>query len=681
MGSTTSSSPSTASVRVDDAHHPYVEFLVITRTQLTDALRFFYSRYDFNHHLLTYPMFEDIFWRFFDNPDRQRKVFNSMASRLNDEHGTMVVSALEFFAVAYVLSCEHTRVGFSDKLDWAMAFFQFQSPLEHWDDGTMLGDARFPLRPTDKVRKDDLTLFLETAGVGFCRLAKRELLDPLATAAIVDGIFADGERNLPWAEVKEQLVCNGEVVAFLQGFHEVLNWMDLARDLEKAYDTLERRFANVEQMQKIRAAEQDAERERLEKEASGGGGTSSKPVPPGGARASRTLSTSKTGGRKVSLRTARKGSTRGVAGQLGTAAAAAAASAAAPRYSGGLSPHQCVDMIADALAAAPAVHPLEPAEVDALRYVFGVVADGGWVSKATFETAAASVLAFSFLDQLHRRNKLYEGSMVELRELSSRRYMDVAARSTFFDTHFDNSTDAQDAFYYQPPRSTAGGTNQQDPGALHRTSCDTRANEIFVRSLDLQLPTDAACPRKGREACGALPECFYITRVGWVEFQCGVFERCGAERALLKAFQRLDTESKGVISADNVELLVRDRLGAAVEAQIARRLAPPSQEIVNENIRHLCKAFAAQTADALHGESTWDNIQAHISELDVELHGLRTYINSLESYDEEFPKLVFHDDAPPPPHTVAGAVAGAKQTHGSLPLQRRTDKDQQDGYN
>ena len=627
-----------------------------------------------------------------------------MASPLNDEHGTLVVSASEFFAVAYLLSCERTRVGFSDKLDWAMAFFQFQSPLEHWDDGTLLGDARFPLRPTDKVRKDDVTLFLETACVGFCRLAGRALLDPLATAAIVDGIFTDGERNLPWTEVKEQLVCNGEVrpclawnmfglnfqahqllsspsvtqvVGFLQGYHEVLNWMELARDLEKSYDTLERRFANVEHLQKIRAAEQEAERERLEKEADaaggsiGAGGGGGKPVPPGGARASRVLSMSKSGARKVSLRPSRKSSAPGGAGGTG-GTATNLPTLAAPRYTGGLGPAQCVDMLADAVAAAHAAHPLGPAEVDALRYVFGVVADGGWVSKATFETAAASLLAFSLLDQLHRRNKIYEGSIVELRELSSRRYMDVAARSTFFDSHFDNSTDAQDAFYYQPPRSAAAGGTNQDPGALQRTSCDTRANEIFIRSLDLQLPTDAACPRKGRDTCGTLNECFYVTRVGWVEFQCGVFERCGAERALLKSFQRLDTESRGVIGAENVELLVRDRLGAGVEAQIKRRLAPPSQEIVNENIRHICKAFAARTADELHGESTWDRIQAHISELDVELDGLRTYVNSLEGYDKEFPKLVFPDDAPPPPAAVGG-TAGMKGVPGSPP--RRTDRD------
>ena len=76
----------------------------------------------------------------------------------------------------------------------------------------------------------------------------------------------------------------------------------------------------------------------------------------------------------------------------------------------------------------------------------------------------------------------------------------------------------------------------------------------------------------------------------------------------MKTFQHLDNESRGAISSENVEALIRDRLGSHVILQIQRQLSPSSQEIVNENIRHISKAFAVLTADEVHGESTWDNV-------------------------------------------------------------------------
>ena len=244
-------------------------------------------------------------------------------------------------------------------------------------------------------------------------------------------------------------------------------------------------------------------------------------------------------------------------------------------------------------------------------------------TKTTFDTAASSILSFSLLDQLQQRNKLYEGSIIELRELCGRRYMDVSTRSTFFNTHFDNSSDAQEAMlYYIPPKQTANSNNQDNQNNLQRTSCDNRNNEIFIRSLDLQLPTDLICPRKGKELFGTR-ECFFVTRIGWVEFQCGVFERCGVERALLKTFQHLDSESRGAINSENVEALIRDRLGSHVMVQLQRRLSPSSQEIANENIRHISKAFAVLTADEVHGESSWDNVRY----TNMRLHPIRDPIH------------------------------------------------------
>lgn len=614
-------------VKVDDPNSTYADFYSVGRSQLCDSLRFFYTRYDVNNHLLTYSQFEDIFWRFYDTPDRQRKAFSMLASK--DEQGTAVVSILEVYSVSYILSCARTRVSFTDKLDWMMAFFQCQSPLEHWDDGSDL--LKFPLRPTNKVRKDDVSLFLETTCIALCRLSAQDLMDPLVTGNIVDSIFSDGESNKSWLEVKEQLMCNGEVINFLLGFDEILNWIDLTRDVEKQYAGLERRFINAEQIQRVRVADQLAEQGRLEKEANKSSGKDSKddakPLPPSGSRRSANIVPPRKGSHVTGIN--RKVSTERNLGVKHV------------EYQAGLLANQCVDMMVDTMSSSSSnIQPLSAAEIDVLRYILNVVSDNGWVSKHTFETAAASLVAFSLLDQLHHRNKLYEGSIIQLRELSSRKYMDVASRSVFFNRHFD-MTSVDEYEYYSAPTTLVNSphTNQErELDQLLNTSCDTRANEIFIRSLDLQLPTDSHCPRKGKETfCGR--ECFYVCRMGWVEFQCGVFERCGVERALLKTFQRLDNESRGAIGAEHIEALVRDRLGSEVASQLQQRLSLSSQEIVNENIRHICKAFASLTADELHGESTWDNIQAHIRTLDGELHGLRSYIDNLEACDTKFPAL------------------------------------------
>ena len=587
--------------KIDDPNSPYVDFYGITRSQLIDCIQFFYLRYDFNNHLLSYSQFEDIFWRFYDNPDRQRKAFNMLS--LLDEHGTAMVSAMDIFAVSYLLGCERTRVSISDKFDWIMAFFQFQSPLDQVDDHGIA--LKYPVRPTDKVRKDDVSLFLETTCVAFCRLAGRELLDSLVIMNIVDSIFSEGESNKGWLEVKEQLLCNNEVIDFLQNFHEVYNWMDLCREFAKLYETLERRFTNAEHIQKIRAAEQDAEQERLDKESeklskeNGGTSTGRRVVPPNGLKSSKTMVV-KNGIKNMlsSMRGKNQKNETEKDDQKGQRSS----------YKGGLPVNQCVDMLADTLASVSSMKPLGNKEVEALRYILDAVSENQWVNKNTFDTAASSILSFTLLDQLHHRNKLYEGSIIELRELCSRRFMDVSTRSIFFNTHFDNSSDAQEAMlYYIPPKQLAPTNNQDHHNNLQRTSCDNRNNEIFIRSLDLQLPTDLVCPRKGKELFGTR-ECFFVTRIGWVEFQCGVFERCGAERVLLKTFQHLDNESRGAISSENVEALIRDRLGSHVILQIQRQLSPSSQEIVNENIRHISKAFAVLTADEVHGESTWDNV-------------------------------------------------------------------------
>ena len=588
--------------KIDDPNSPYLDFYCITRSQLIDSIQFFYLRYDFNNHLLSYSQFEDIFWRFYDNPDRQRKAFNMLS--ILDEHGTAMVSVMDIFAVSYLLCCERTRVSISDKFDWSMAFFQFQSPLDQVDDiGIPL---KYPVRPTDKVCKDDVSLFLETTSVAFCRLAGHELLDSLVIMNIVDSIFSEGESYKGWLEVKEQLICNNEVIDFLQNFHEVYNWMDLCRDFVKLFETLERRFTNAEYIQKMRAAEQDAEQERLEKESeklskeNGGTFIGKRVVPPSGLKNSKTV-------------VVKKGIKNIVSSMLGkhhnSSAEKNDQKGQRSSYKGGLPVNQCVDMLTDTLASLSSLKPLGKTEVEALRYILDAVSENQWVTKITFDTAAASILSFTLLDQLHHRNKLYEGSIIELRELCSRRFMDVSSRSIFFNCHFDNSTDAQEAMlYYIPPKQIVDTKNQDNHNNLQHTSCDNRNNEIFIRSLDLQLPTDLVCPRKGKELFGTR-ECFFVTRIGWVEFQCGVFERCGVERALLKTFQHLDNESRGAISSENVEALIRDRLGTHVIVQLQRRLSPSSQEIVNENIRHISKAFAVLTADEVHGESSWDNVR------------------------------------------------------------------------
>ena len=174
----------TASAEKDEL---LLDFQLLDIVKVEDSRRYFSTKFDYHQHLLSFFQFDDVFLSWFGvKSHRQFKCF-----------GAEVVSSMELFVIGYLL-CSGKVISYSERLDCAMAFFQFPHTSES-DEGV--------IHPDKIVTKDEVTLFLETAACGLSRLASIDLVEQQYTVSIVDHIFGS-DTFRAWEDVKVLLIMN-----------------------------------------------------------------------------------------------------------------------------------------------------------------------------------------------------------------------------------------------------------------------------------------------------------------------------------------------------------------------------------------------------------------------------------------------------------------------------------------
>ena len=167
------------------------DFELLDMVKVEDSRRYFSTKFDYHNHLLSFFQFDDVYLSWFGvRSHRHFKCF-----------GVEIVSALDLFIVGYLL-CSAKLLSFNERLEYAMAFFQFPTASDEGSDGSA---DRIQTRAN--VRKDEVMLFIETAACAFSRLASINLVEQQYVISIIDQIFGT-EQFKPWEQVKVQIMMN-----------------------------------------------------------------------------------------------------------------------------------------------------------------------------------------------------------------------------------------------------------------------------------------------------------------------------------------------------------------------------------------------------------------------------------------------------------------------------------------
>lgn len=528
------------------------DFQSLDKNKVEESRLYFSSKFDFHHHLLSFSEFDDVFLSW----------FGIKSHSFFDLFGNEVVSSLEFFVLGYFLSSNKT-ISFSERLDRVMAFFQF--PIGTSDDmydGSQVQEI---------VRKDEVMLLLETTVVAMCKLSNINILEQHYTVSIIDNIFG-GVTHKPWNEVSVLLSMNYEIIEFIKHFTEILNWPSIIKDFQECTDFIDKSFLTCLLVTKSKLLDEIKEECKV--------------------IVSRPSSIKPSRSRNIKIKQTESEKNEASNNNLKNSQNFLDENC--------LRIDQCVNLLVKLMSSRISIRSLEKSEIKVLRFILEALSNGEWVRKEAFDRVCKSLIAFSLIDSY--RNKIFPAHFIELRDLSIGDYTQIFIIEDQNEYDFDSDIikSPSTVITKQPSKMI-----EKDGQQVIKDSC-----LVIIAKLELQLSINIECPRKGIE-----DNVFYVTRMGWVEFQCDVFRKIGVDIFLLNSFQKLDFDNKGALNDEKLGILVRERFERILSiSKIDMKdinLSEESLVLIENNLMFVITSFVDSTVSTEGGLSRWDDIQSN----------------------------------------------------------------------
>lgn len=532
-------------------------FQLLGAIKVGEARQYFSSKFDYHHHLLSRSEFDDVFLSW----------FGVKSHSFFDIFGTNVVSSFEFLVLGFLLS-SNKKISFSERLSAAMAFFQFS--IDTNDDMNNASQVQ------KFVRKDEVMLLLETAVVAMCRLSSTNILGQHYAVSIIDNIFG-GLTQKPWNEVQVLLTMNHEVIEFTKHFTEILNWPSITKSFNECMEHIDKSFLTCLLVTKSKILEDIKEECKVFI------------APPSSIKPSRSRIVKMKEIANTSNQTSkdkRRNSQTFLDGNC-------------------LKIDQCVNLLVKLMSSKVSMQSLEKSEIKALRFILEASSNGEWVKKEIFDRVCKSLTAFSLIDS-HHRNKIYPAHFIELRDLSIGDFTEIFVIED--DTDYDIDSDlikAPSKIVMKHPSKMI----ERDGLLVIKDTCS-----VIIAKVELQLAVNIECPRKGYDLYGE-ENILYVTRIGWVEFNCDLFRKIGVDIFLLNSFQRLDDENKGALNDKQLGILVRERFVRVIFLSGMDmknvELSEESESLIESNLIYVITSFVDRTISVEGGLSRWDDIQSN----------------------------------------------------------------------